>query len=70
MIIIYHNEECTKSRETMTILRKFGTDINVVEYMKTPPTPDEIRGLLTKLGMKASEIVSPWGVTTSSPMTS
>tara|TARA_R100000805_G_C3589831_1_gene91984 strand:+ start:254 stop:592 length:339 start_codon:yes stop_codon:yes gene_type:complete len=35
-IIIYHNPSCSKSRETLEILRSKVVDITVVEYLKTP----------------------------------
>ena len=46
---IYHNPRCTKSRETLALLRAQGVDPEVVEYLKTPPTVSEIKGLIAKL---------------------
>lgn len=54
---IYHNPRCSKSRETLHILQDNNQDIEVVEYLKTPPTRDELKMLLQKLNMKAEEIV-------------
>lgn len=34
---IYHNPRCSKSRETLTLLRDAGQEPEVVEYLKTPP---------------------------------
>lgn len=54
---IYHNPRCSKSRSTLAILE--GKDIQpaVVEYQKTPPTKEELRSILKKLGMKPEQIV-------------
>ena len=50
-IVIYHNARCSKSRETLTLLEQRGISPNVVHYLETPPSPAEIRQLLTQLGM-------------------
>ena len=47
---IYHNPRCTKSRETLALLRGHGVEPEIVEYLKTPPSAEEVEELLTKLG--------------------
>lgn len=54
---IYHNPRCMKSRETLQIVEKKAKNLEIIEYLKTPPTEKEIETLLKKLGMKAEEIV-------------
>lgn len=54
---IYHNTRCSKSRDVCTILEKKKVKTEVVEYLKTPPTPTEIKELLKMLGMKAVDLV-------------
>ncbi len=54
---IYHNPRCRKSRETLELLRKHGIEPEIVEYLKTPPTKEELRDILRKLGMKPQDIV-------------
>lgn len=54
---IYHNPRCKKSRETLQIIRDQGMEPDIVEYLKNPPEPEELRELLRKLGMKAEDIV-------------
>jgi arsenate reductase len=56
-MIIYHNPKCKKSRETLQRIRDAGTEPEIVEYLKTPPSPDELRDLLQKLGMNAEDII-------------
>lgn len=57
MITIYHNTRCSKSREACSILQDKGVEFETIEYLKTPPTQKEIKGLLKMLGMKAQDIV-------------
>jgi len=57
MITIYHNTRCSKSRAVCTILEKKKVKMEVVEYLKTPPTQKEIIELLKMLGMKAVDLV-------------
>ena len=56
-LTIFHNSRCSKSRETLALLEKAGADVKVVNYLDTPPTPPELKALLTQLGMKPEEIV-------------
>ena len=57
MIRVYHNNRCSKSRGACDMLKASGIEVEIIEYLKTPPTKNEIRDILAKLGMKASEIV-------------
>jgi arsenate reductase len=54
---IYHNPRCSKSRATLALLEDRGVEFDTVEYLKTPPSADEIRELLRLLGMKAADLV-------------
>lgn len=54
---IYHNPRCRKSRETLELVEKKAKNVEVIEYLKNPPSEKEIEGLLKKLGMKAEEII-------------
>lgn len=56
-VTIYHNPQCTKSRQTLELLREKGFEPQVVEYLKTPPTVSELKEILKKLGMLAVEII-------------
>ena len=56
-IVIYHNARCSKSRSACEIVAGRGIEAHIVEYLKTPPSRDELRAVLQKLGMKASELV-------------
>lgn len=57
MITIYHNQRCSKSRQTLNLLESKTSSFKVVDYLKTPPTFDEIQSILGKLNMKPSELI-------------
>lgn len=54
---IYHNPKCSKSRATLALLKDRSIDIDVVEYLKSPLTADELRGIIDKLGITAADLV-------------
>ncbi len=57
MLTIYHNPRCRKSRETLKLIEDSGNMVQVVEYLKMPPSRDELEKIVGMLGMKPSEIV-------------
>ena len=54
---IYHNPRCSKSRATLELLEKTGTDFEVVEYLKAPPSKKKLRSLIKKLGLSAKNLI-------------
>ncbi len=56
-VIIYHNPRCTKSRETLALLREHGVEPEIVEYLQTPPDEATLRTLLKKLGLAPSQLI-------------
>jgi arsenate reductase len=52
---IYHNPMCGTSRKTLEILRDSGVDIWVREYLKQPPTRDELKDLYKRAGISPRE---------------
>jgi len=54
---IYHNPRCSKSRETLAILQTHQQDIEIIEYLKTPPTADELTQLLQQLDMRPRQLL-------------
>jgi arsenate reductase len=54
---IYHNPQCSNSRAALAILRERGVETDVIEYLKMPPTRDQLAGLLAKMGMPARDIL-------------
>lgn len=57
MLIFYHNPKCRKSREALTILQETGVELNVVEYLKNPLGSKELKEIIEKLGIPASDLV-------------
>lgn len=56
-ITIYHNPRCSKSRETLKMLRERGVEPEVVEYLKDVPTAEELKWVLSKLDMQPQDII-------------
>lgn len=54
---ILHNPRCRKSRETLQIIEDKGVNVEVIEYLKTPPTADEIKDIVEKLGVSVTDII-------------
>jgi arsenate reductase (glutaredoxin) len=54
---IYHNPRCSKSRATLALLTEHGADVEIVDYIARPPSRAELRNLLRKLHVPASELV-------------
>jgi arsenate reductase len=56
-VTIYHNPKCSKSRQTLELLRARGIEPQVVEYLKTPLDSQQIEVLLKKLGMEPRQLM-------------
>ena len=56
-VVIYHNARCSKSRSACEIIAANGIEPVVIDYLKTPPSKEELRGLLHKLGLKPEALV-------------
>ena len=56
-VTIYHNPRCSKSRQTLALLRDRGIEPTVVEYLTDPPDAKTLEGLLKKLGVEPREII-------------
>lgn len=55
--IVYHNPRCSKSRETLKLLEEGDAQYEIVEYIKTPPSKEELQEIAHKLGMKPLDFV-------------
>ena len=56
-IVIYHNPRCSKSRQTLALIRERGVEPEIVEYLKTPLDADALRDLLRVLGLSARDLI-------------
>tara|TARA_R110002050_G_scaffold300586_1_gene470660 strand:+ start:35995 stop:36450 length:456 start_codon:yes stop_codon:yes gene_type:complete len=54
---IYHNPRCSKSRQTLEILRENGIEPQIIEYLKETPTEAELTEVLHQLNVPAIEII-------------
>lgn len=53
-VSIYHNPRCSKSRETLSLLKANGVEPEVVLYLETPPDAATIKTLLSQLGFASA----------------
>ncbi|WP_428356135.1 arsenate reductase (glutaredoxin) [Methyloprofundus sp.] len=56
-IKIYHNPRCSKSRQTLKLLEENGAQAEIIEYLKTPPTAEELDTILQLLDMQPRELM-------------
>ncbi|CAG9297345.1 arsenate reductase (glutaredoxin) [Celerinatantimonas diazotrophica] len=56
-VTIYHNPRCSKSRQTLELLKEHTQDIAIVEYLKTPPNSTMLKEILAKLAIPAQDLV-------------
>ena len=56
-VTIFHNPRCSKSRETLQLLRARGLQPDIVEYLDSPPTPEQLSTILDQLGLQPRELM-------------
>ncbi len=56
-VVIYHNPRCSKSRQTLNLLRDRGIEPRIIEYLKTPPDEQTLSGILQMLGIQPADLV-------------
>lgn len=56
-VTIYHNPRCSKSRQTLALIRDRGIEPTIVLYLDDVPSQSEIKALLAKLGLGARDIL-------------
>ena len=54
---IYHNPQCGTSRTVLDLLRNAGEEPEIVEYLKTPPTRDELAELISRMGISPRDLL-------------
>jgi len=54
---IWHNPRCSKSRAGLKYLEEKGIDHEVIRYLDTPPSVEELTEVLQKLGMVPRELM-------------
>lgn len=53
----YHNPRCGKSRESLAFLQERGIEPELILYLKNPPTFEELKEVINKLGIKPFELI-------------
>jgi arsenate reductase (glutaredoxin) len=56
-ITIYHNPDCGTSRNVLRMIRNSGQEPRIIEYLKTPPSRDELVDMLRRMDMRARELL-------------
>ena len=56
-ITVYHNPRCSKSRQTVALLRERGIEPELVEYLKDPPSAEVLKQLASLLGVEPREMM-------------
>ena len=54
---IYHNPRCSKSRQTLQLLKANNVTPEIIEYLKTPPSESELKAILKALDMEPRELM-------------
>lgn len=54
---LYHNPHCSKSRETLALLRARGVEPEIILYLETPPTAEELECVAQALGMEPQQFM-------------
>nr|WP_325262813.1 arsenate reductase (glutaredoxin) [uncultured Rhizobium sp.] len=60
-VTIYHNPDCGTSRNTLAMIRNAGIEPNVIEYLKTPPSPDELVKMIDDAGLTVRQAIREKG---------
>ena len=54
---IYHNPRCSKSRNTLSIIQEMGNEVEIIEYLNSPPTAKELEVILEMLNIQPIELI-------------
>lgn len=57
MITIYHNPRCGKSREGLSIVENSNLKFEIIKYLETPPSAQELKEIIRKLNIKPIDLV-------------
>ncbi|MGO9818809.1 MAG: arsenate reductase (glutaredoxin) [Acidocella sp.] len=60
-VTIYHNPACGTSRNTLAMIRATGVEPVVIEYLKTPPSREELRELVRRMGVPLRDVLRQKG---------
>jgi arsenate reductase (glutaredoxin) len=56
-VTIYHNPNCGTSRNVLALIRNSGEEPEVIEYLKTPPSRERLKGLIAAMGISVRDLL-------------
>lgn len=56
-ITIFHNPRCSKSRQTLQIIKDRGLEPTIIQYLKTPPDKTALDNILKLLNMEPRDLM-------------
>jgi arsenate reductase len=56
-VTIYHNQNCSSSRHAVEVAKDLGLDVEIVQYLKTPPTREQLTELVGILDVEPAQLV-------------
>ena len=56
-VTIFHNPRCSKSRQTLSLIQEKNININIIEYLKTPPDISQLKQILKQLGYEPRQLM-------------
>jgi arsenate reductase len=60
-VTIYHNPACGTSRNVLALIRNSGEEPEVIEYLKTPPSRDQLANLVRRMGISLRDLLRQKG---------
>ena len=60
-VTIYHNAGCGTSRNTLALIRATGVEPEVIHYLETPPSREELVSLIQRMGVSPRDLVREKG---------
>lgn len=60
-VTIYHNPACGTSRNTLDLIRHAGIEPTVIEYLKTPPSKEDLAKMIADAGLSVREAIREKG---------
>ncbi|CCD87417.1 arsenate reductase (Arsenical pump modifier) [Bradyrhizobium sp. ORS 285] len=60
-VTIFHNPACGTSRNTLAMIRASGEEPDVIEYLKTPPSREQLVALINAMGVKVRDVLREKG---------
>lgn len=58
---IYHNPECGTSRNTLALIRHAGIEPVIIDYLKTPPSREQLRAMISAAGLTVRQAIRQKG---------